>query len=312
MINLDKNKLSKYAEFVKETLDPYKLTLGIKSFNRIKEDVYTIHGDLKELSTNLFSEFNNLSLPYTKLIVFGGLEFDLIIKQTNRYNSAVDWNKFLKGDYEIVVEVPVNYDINYLISIIIHEFRHIIDFTDGNLNNGVSSFDMELNLRKFSDDVNFNDFFILIYISLEHELVARNNQIYPYIKFKNLTKEQSLEILKTSFIWKSLQQLKNFNVDNFISKFESNELIHITNEFIKDVLYDNETVIESTEELKEFYTLFDKYFNETSEKWLKLLLREVDSIYERQRYYNYHNNDIIDGYKDVLKNIWIKIKKENI
>jgi len=305
---LNKNKLIKYAEFIKESIDPNKLKANIKAFNRIKDDIYTIHGDLKELSISLYKELINITLPYNKLIVFGGLEFDLIINQTNKYYSSIDWNKFLNNDFEIIIEVPKNYDINYLVSIIIHEFRHIIDFTDENLNNGLSSFDMELNLRKYNIP-KFNDFFILMYISLEHELVARNNQIYPYIKFNNLTKDESLQILKTSFIWKALIQLKNFNVDSFISRFDTNELINITNQFIKDVLYDNETKIESYIELKNFYELFNEYFVDVSEKWKELLLKEVDYTYER-KIFNINQNSI-DGYKTILNEIWSKLKNDN-
>lgn len=304
---INKNKMIKYAEFIKESLDPNKLKSNIKAFNRIKDDVYTIHGDLKELSNSLYEELINITLPYHKLIVFGGIEFYVIINKTNKYHSSIDWNKFLNNDFEIIIEVPNNYDINYLISIIIHEFRHIIDFTDENLNNGLSSFDMELNLRKYNIP-KFNDFFILIYISLEHELVARNNQIYPYIKFNNLTKDESLQILKTSFIWKALNELEKFNVDIFISRFEITELINITNEFIKDVLYDNDTKIESYNELKNFYNLFDEYFNYVSKKWKELLLKEVDYTYERKTFNI--NQNCIDGYKNVLKEIWNKLKND--
>lgn len=304
---INKNKIIKYAEFIKESLDPNKLKSNIKAFNRIKDDVYTIHGDLKELSNSLYEELINITLPYHKLIVFGGIEFDVIINKTNKYHSSIDWNKFLNNDFEIIIEVPNNYDINYLISIIIHEFRHIIDFTDENLNNGLSSFDMELNLRKYNIP-KFNDFFILIYISLEHELVARNNQIYPYIKFNNLKKDESLQILKTSFIWKALNELEKFNVDIFISRFEITELINITNEFIKDVLYDNDTKIESYNELKNFYNLFDEYFNDVSKKWKELLLKEVDYTYERKTFNI--NQNCIDGYKNVLKEIWNKLKND--
>jgi len=301
---IDKDSVKKYAEFLKETLDPYKMKVGLKSFNRLKEDVYTIHGDLKELTKELYDSFKELKTPYHKLVNFGGLEFDLCINQTNRYYSFVDWNKFLNNDYELVIEVPENYDLNYLVSTIIHEFRHIIDFTDENLNNGLSSFDMEFNLRKYNVG-DFNDFFILVYISLEHELVARNNQIYPYIKFKELTKEQSLDILKKSFIWTSLDKLKIFNVDNFINKFNVDDLIKITNSFIKDVLYDDNNIIDNYLELKEFYQLFKEYFNDISNKWKILLLREVDVIYERK----YNHNEYIDGYKDILKLMWIEVKK---
>lgn len=311
-MNIGKHKVKKYADFLKESLDPNKIKIGINSFNnKIGENSYTIHGELKDLSLNLYEEFNkNLKeLPYHKAINFGGLKFNLFIQKSAAYHSFVDWEKFLKGDYKIVIGVSDNYDINYLISIIVHEFRHIIDFTDENLNNGLSSFDMEFNLRKYNID-KFRDFFLLVYVSLEHELVARNNKIYPYIKFNNLTKEQSLEILKTSFIWKSLLELKNFDVDDFIKRFEIGDLIYITNEFIKDVLYDNETKLDSYDDVKKFYESFNEYFIEISDKWMSLLLTETDLVYER-KVYNY-NDAIINGYKFILKDIWKRVKNKAI
>ena len=56
------------GEYLKETLDPFKLKNTLKSFNSLPEDKYTIHGDLKDLSNELTNEFNNLKLPYNKLI----------------------------------------------------------------------------------------------------------------------------------------------------------------------------------------------------------------------------------------------------
>jgi hypothetical protein len=305
MRKLNKDSIRKYAEFTNEALDPYKIKMGLKSFNRLESDKYTIYGDLKDLSVEISSILNSVNLPFSKLITFGGLEFDLIIKETNRYYSSVDWNKFMKDDYVVVIEVPKNYDKNYLTSIVIHEFRHIIDFTDENLNNGLSSFDMDLNLRKYNVGY-FNEFYTLIYLSLEHELVARNNQIYPYIKFNNLTQDESLDILKNSFIWNALQRLKSFNVDEFIIKFDEQTLISITNSFIKDVLQDNlNTVIDSLE-LYQFYKLFDNYFREISDKWEKILLTEVDMVYERKVYS--YNDGIIGGYKNIINDIWNKVR----
>ena len=298
---MDKDKLLKYGQFLKEALDPWKLKQGVKSFNRQPEEMLTIDGDLKELSSKLTTELSNIKLPYTKLLNFGGIEVDIKIIQSNKNYSKVDWVKFLKGDYEIIIEVEENYDLNYAISTIIHELRHMLDFCDENLNSGLSSFDIDKNLRKYNIDI-FNQFYILVYISLEHELVARNNQIYPYIKFKNLTKEESIEILKKSFIWKALEMLKGFDYNGFINKFDISTLINITNNFIKDCLYDNESYIENIDELRNFYKIWDEYFNEISDKWKKLLLREVDYVYERKI-----NNQFI-SYKDVIIDIWKRIK----
>jgi hypothetical protein len=304
-MKINKYKLVKYAEYLKETLDPWKLKQGIKSFNRLPENILTIPGDLKDLSKYLTNELSEVDLPYKKMINFGGIEIDIDIKKSSRYYSNVDWIKFLKGDFEIVVEVENNYDINYVVSTIIHEIRHMIDFSDENLNSGLSSFDLDRNLRKYNFDI-FREFFILVYISLEHEMVARNNQIYPYIKFKNISKEKSMEIIKKSFIWKSLQMLKEFNYVSFINKFDHNDLVGVTNNFIKDCLYDNETKIENIDDLNNFYKVWGAYFKETSKKWEKLILREVDMVYER-RIVNIDNQ--ID-YKTILNSIWKNIKNK--
>jgi len=301
------NNLKKYGNFLKENLDPWKLKQGIKSFNKQKEELLTIYGDLKYLTKDLIKELTNINIPYKKLLQFGGIEIDLIIENGNYY-SNINWTKFLKGDYELKIYVPNDYDIHYLISMIIHEIRHMIDFTDENLNNGLTSFDMELFLREFNVE-NYTEFYTLIYLSLEHELVARNNQIYPYIKFKDLSKENSLNILKNSFIWKALDKLKSFDVNNFINKFELDYLIKITNDFIKKVLYDNTNTVENIEEIKQFYTMFDLYFNEIAEKWKNILLKEVDYIYERKVYL--YNDNMIDGYKNVLINMWNTIQKKH-
>jgi len=303
-MNINKDRLLKYGEYLKETLDPWKLKQGIKSFNRQKEDVLTIHGDLKDLSYELTNELSNVKLPYSKLLNFGGIEVDIKIGKSNKYYSNIDWVKFLKGDYEVIVEVIEDYDINYVVSTIIHEIRHMIDFTDENLNAGLSSFDMDMNLRKYNINT-FSEFYILVYISLEHELVARNNQIYPYIKFKKLSKGDSIEILKNSFIWRALDKLNSFDYEKFVVKFDTNFLIKTTNNFIKDCLYDNETFIDNKDELILFYKVWDEYFRETSKKWHDLLLREVDVIYERKV-----NKEFID-YKEVINKIWKNIKYES-
>ena len=300
------DKIQKYRQYIKESLDPWKLKQSIKSFNRLSEDIITIPGDLKELSKELTKEFDNIKLPYEKLVNFGGIEVDIRVKKTSRYYSYVDWVKFLNGDYEIVIEVENEFDVNYLVSTIIHEIRHMIDFTDENINSGFSSFDVDRNLRKYNIGA-FSEFFMLVYMSLEHELVARNSQIYPYIKFKNITKEESLKILKNSFIWKSLTMLKEFNCNKFINKFDYNVIVGITNNFIKECLYDNTTTIEDKDELLNFYKIWGEYFNDISDKWEEILLREVDIVYERK----ININQSFIRFEDVMGVIWRGVKNGN-
>ena len=303
MRNLNKEKLLKYGEYLKEKLDPWKLKQSINSFNRLSNDVISIPGDLKDLSQYINNEILNSNLPYNKLISFGGIDINLKIIKTNRYYSNVDWIKFLSGEYEIVIEVIQNYDIHYVVSTVIHEIRHMIDFTDENINSGLSSFDIDKNLRKYNIN-NFETFFKLVYISLEHELVARNNQIYPYIKFKNISKEESMKILKQSFIWKSLNMLNEFNYKSFINRFDKLDLMQITNSFIKDCLYDDIKTIDDQEELSKFYEIWNDYFKEVHIKWKSILLSEVDLVYERKLL----DIDNSKNYKEIIIEIWRKLK----
>jgi hypothetical protein len=268
------------------------------------ENPVVVHNDLDDLSKYFTDSLSSINLPFNKKYDIFGVDFDVSISFGNSYSSNIDWNKFMNDVYEIDIEVPNNYDYNYLVSVLIHEIRHIIDFSDGAKSSGLSSFIMDINLRKFNVGL-FSDFYILVYLSLEHELLARNNQIYPYIKFKNISKEDSLEILKNSFIWQSLQYLNDFDSSSFISKFDSNYLIDITNSFIINVLHDNETRIENKNELIEFYHIWEGHFKDIYKKWTFILLSEVDRIYERKMWK--FNEGIKSAARDILILKWKKI-----
>jgi hypothetical protein len=295
--NIKKDKLKKYQNFIFEKLNVDKIDLT--KFNSIPKTHWTIYNDLKELSNKLKNE---ITIPFNKVINFGGIDINLSIIVSNRYYSNIDWYEFLNSKNNLKVEIPQEYDIDYAISLIIHEIRHLIDFTSEYSNIRISSFDLELQLRKYRDIVSFNEFYILFYISLQHELVARNNQIYPYIKFKGMKKEDSIKLIKKSFIWSYLENLTSFNHDSFIEKFEVDFLIELTNEFLKDVLFSDE-VIEDYNDLKLFYEKFEKYFKALSIEWKDITFKEIDYVYE--------GNSLINEYftlADIIKNHYKNIK----
>ncbi len=300
---IDKNQLLKYVEFLKESLDPNKVKETIRSFNTLPEDKIHISSELKDISKELIKMLDKQPIPFKKMIQILGIEMDLSIVNSNKYYSSVDWSRFLDGDYTLKIEVPENFDINYLISLIVHEIRHMVDFSDENQSS--NSFKMNIKLNKYFQSI--NEFAELIYISLEHELVARSNQIYPYIKFKNLSKEESFSILKSSFIWEALEKLKEFKSVDFIKKYNEAYLIQITNSFIKDVLFDDDTIIENKIELDDFYSLFEDYFKETHDKWISILESEFQRVYERKIY----NINLEDYYISYMKNFQ-KIYKNKI
>lgn len=270
------------------------------------ENLILHHKDLDELSEYFTNEFQSIQLPFTKKYGIFGVLFDITISYDLSYSSHIDWNKFMNDIYEIDIKVPNDYDLNYLVSTLIHELRHIIDFSDGAKSSGLSSFLMDIHLRDFNVGL-FSEFYILVYLSLEHELLARNNQIYPYIKFKNLSRDESLYILKKSFIWDSLQNLNNFNSLSFIEKFKTDNLIEKTNSFIKTVLLDSETIIENKNDLIVFYNIWEEYFKEISKNWTTILLSEIDRIYERKMWI--FNEGIKSTAKKILIKRWELLKK---
>lgn len=292
------DKLKRYLDFIYEKLNVDKIDLT--KFNSIPKSHWTIYNDLKELSSKLKNEIN---IPFTKVINFGGIDINLSIVVSNRYYSNIDWYEFLNGKNNLKVEIPNEYDIDYTISLIIHEIRHLIDFTSEYSNIGLSSFDIELQLRKYRDIVYFNEFYILFYISLQHELVARNNQIYPYIKFKGIEKEESIKLIKKSFIWVYLDNLNSFNHDSFVKKFKVDFLIELTNEFLKDVLFSDE-LVEDYEDLKLFYQNFEKYFKTLSVEWKDITFKEIDYVYESNSFINEYSTLV-----DIIKNHYSYIKK---
>jgi hypothetical protein len=293
-----KDKLKRYLDFIYEKLNVDKIDLT--KFNSISKSHWTIYNDLKELSSKLKNEIN---IPFTKVINFGGIDINLSIVVSNRYYSNIDWYEFLNGKNNLKVEIPNEYDIDYTILLIIHEIRHLIDFTSEYSNIGLSSFDIELQLRKYRDIVYFSEFYILFYISLQHELVARNNQIYPYIKFKGIEKEESIKLIKKSFIWVYLDNLNSFNHDSFVKKFKVDFLIELTNEFLKDVLFSDE-LVEDYDDLKLFYQKFEKYFKTLSVEWKDITFKEIDYVYESNSFINEYST-----LEDIIKNHYSYIKK---
>lgn len=263
------------------------------------------HKDLDELSEYFTNELSSIQLPFDKKYEIFGVLFDITISNGLSYSSHIDWDKFMNDVYKIDIKVPNDYDLNYLTSTLIHELRHIIDFSDGSKSSGLSSFLMDIHLRIFNIGL-FSEFYILVYLSLEHELLARNNQIYPYIKFKNLSKEESLNVLKKSFIWDALQNLNNFDSLSFIKKFKTYDLIKKTNSFIKNVLHDNKVIIEDDNDLIEFYNIWDEHFKEISKNWTSILLSEVDRIYERKMWI--FNEGIRSVAKKILIERWMLLK----
>lgn len=237
---------------------------------------------LKDISNELRLYLSNIQIPhkFTKNYLGVDIEISISYGVNSEYYANVNLFGYKENKYSIPIFIPMNYDLDYLISSIIHEIRHIIDFNDYSIDAELSSFKMALNLDRFNDIRNYKEFHNAFYLSMEHELVARNNQIYPFVKFKKVDKNRSLSLLKSTFIWKSMDILNNFDVDKFMNKFKVDDLMDITNNFIENIFFQSDNKIENERELKHFYIICDKYFKAVGKEWKLNMLAEFNKIYD--------------------------------
>lgn len=251
----------------------------IFKFKELLEDMSerTIPGLLKSFSEILLTDLKNKSFPYSKSYTHDVFNINLSIIPSDKYYSNIDVFKVITepGPIDIKVEIKPDYDIHYIVATIIHEIRHVYDIYTVNNDNDMDSFIKCKGLSKLKKD-KYKWFINMIYLSLEHELIARNNMIYPFIKFRNVDIDDAKKIVKTSFINKSFDLLDEFEHNKFVNSIDEKELIELTNIFNKEVL--NQT--DSITDVVGFYKKWEKFFKETSIKWRSEIDKEINRLYE--------------------------------
>ena len=267
----------------------------IKHFESFSER--SIPEILKKISIELKDDISKYSIiGYSNTFEFEYLSFNVDIKLSNNgsYYSNIDLLKIIKEpdiSVDIVVYIPNNFDIDYIVATIVHEVRHIYDIYTINSENDMKSFVDDFYIRKLKIG-NYTNFINLIYLSLEHELIARNNMIFPYIGSKNMNEKDSMDLVKSTFIYKSLDLLDSFDHISFVNSIEPNTLLKLTNIFIKDVSKDNKQCSDIND-LILFYQKYEKYFKSLVSEWKLEINKEISKIYELKTYSN--NESIISG-----------------
>jgi hypothetical protein len=289
---------------------------NILKFKELLEDMSerTIPGLLKSFSEILLNDLKDKSFPYSKSYNHDVFDINLSIIPSNRYYSNIDVFKVITktGPIDIKVEIKPDYDIYYIIATIIHEIRHIYDIYTVNFDSDMQSFIRCRGLSKLKNN-NYRWFINMIYLSLEHELIARNNMIYPFIKFRNVDIDEAKKIVKTSFINKSFVLLEEFDYNMFINSIDKDELVKLTNIFNKEVLNQTDIITD----VVEFYKKWEDFFKQTSIEWRKEIDNEIDRLYEfidtnEFILHSYHQNMIGFAQKVLIEVYKNKIKKWKI
>jgi len=239
---------------------------------------------------------------FKKSYSIDGIDFIIIVNykfgEHQPYYSNVNIYSIL-SDPEKYIEIPINVvdndiNIDYLMSIILHELRHIYD-----IYTVVDDIEMNEFLKIYGFDkfkgTDFSYFTNLIYLSLEHELIARHNMLYELFRWINIT-DKLYEIFKKSYTYVALN---NFNHVKFINMYNFSQLLIFTENFINHIKGDE--IINNENDLILYYKKWEEFFiNKSNEFMIYVdeLLNDViddvvnDKVYERLCGYVSYNEDI--------------------
>lgn len=255
----------KWSEFINENIN-YKL----------KKTTYMIKSKI-ENKINIGKSNFKISSD-----VFGNINLNIFFQKNNKENYDAISNAIYVASLGDEIEISANVfdnDINYdkLISSISHELKHVYDaVTDDDISSFLNTGSV-YDLKNYFRNNSYIEFVNLIYLSLKHEMEARNHMIYDRLRWLKTYDEQQLkDEYKKTYIYKSLIMLKNFNYKYFIKQFNVNDLIKYTNIFISFFIKNN-TSIKNINELYNFYKNYEELFHNIADDYL---IKANDVIYE--------------------------------
>jgi len=276
MHKTDKSKfkiyLKTFEDFNKQIPDELKsLFKKIKDIIGVQKTSFKKQINLKDLefSENIldidvkFSQLNN-GIPYHKK--------DII------YYSNINIYDIIS--YKDIINIPIfvqdiNINIDKLISVISHEIRHLYDaltlFEESDLMDFGKSL-LYQRVKSTENNNDFLDFLFLIYLSLEHELIARNTMIWTMFHETHCSKDILYKLFEDSFMYESLDKLTNFDysklliIPNIIDKVNN-----FINYFGGNICNNNDVLL--------FFKNWESYFDLKSTEYKKEAYQILDEIY---------------------------------
>lgn len=220
---------------------------------------------------------NNGDKSFSKNYNIDDLNIDLVLdfnfNKKMPYYSNVNIYDIINGVEPILLRVMVvdqTIDVDYLMSIVSHEIRHIWDVYTVSSDYEIDDFKKSIAITKFKKTGKMSKFINLVYLSLEHELIARHNMIYEMFRWKDITdKNRLLELFEGSYINKALQQLKNFSYSEIIGE---SDLYDFTIEFSKNIgdTFDGD--------LERYYKNWEYIFKQKSDLFLSYVDEMLDEV----------------------------------
>jgi hypothetical protein len=284
-----------YESFKKEIPDELKeIFKDVRNIIGIPTDSFNIDIDLNKL--NFCDLIIELEVDFEKLDSGISYEDKDII-----YYSNININDLVLGKKRTKVPIIIKdlfLNVDKLCSVISHEIRHIYDVYTINEESDMKSFIKSIyyaELYESEDNHDFLNFLNLIYLSLEHELIARNTMIWEMFSYCKCSKDELYKLYHQSYMYKSFNILKSFNYNLLIKDIN---IIQKVNNFIN---YFGGTLCNNENDVIIFFDNWKKYFNEKSEEYLTegyKILEDILSVNE------FNNNKVnIKKIKDMLLHI---------
>jgi len=290
--NLWNKYIKTYESFNKEIPDELK-----KLFNEIRQ---IIGNQTKSFKKNI--DLN--SLEFCNLIIELDVKFNKLnseIRYEDKdiiYYSNVNINDLVTGKDRTIIPIiidDINLNVDKLCSVISHEIRHIYDVYTINEESDMKSFTNSLfytELLKNESNKYFIDFLQLIYLSLEHELIARNTMIWEMFINCKCSKEELYRLYHDSYMYKSFNILKSFDYNKLINE---QDIIDKVNIFIN---YFGGNLCADKNDIFIFFENWKKYFITKSDEYIIEGYKVLDDILSINEFKNNKSDTI--NIKDLL------------
>ena len=287
----------------------FKYIKTYESFNKkIPDELKKIFKEVRNIIGNPVESFNiDIDLNkfnFCNLIIELEVSFEKLKSGVSYedkdiiYYSNININDLVLGKNRTKIPIIVKdlfLNVDKLSSVISHEIRHIYDVYMINEESDMKSFIKSIyytELYKSDDNNYFLNFLNLIYLSLEHELIARNTMIWEMFSYCKCSKEELYKLYHQSYMYKSFDILKSFDYNLLI---DETNIIQKVNNFIN---YFGGTLCNNDADITTFFDNWKKYFNDKSEEYLNegyKILEDILSINE------FKNNKVdVKNVKDML------------
>lgn len=283
-----------------------------------------IPDDFKSILDRVYFDMGNPKDSFIKILDLKDYGFldnvaEVVVnftKSNNKlYYSNVNIYNLLYDNKKIVIPIFIEdneIDKDRLVSIISHELRHIYDIytieSDSDMLNFIRS--LQISIIKKDIDNKYEQFLYLVYLSLEHELLARYTMLYAQYKNCNCSREKLYKIFEKSYLFKFFELLDDFDSLKFVNNFDINLLLKFTDIFNKHFKGDE---CNNLEDLKKYYKNWENYFKEKSKEYLEISYKVLDdlsnNIIKEVYYYNKYSS-YNEKYFIKIDNIFTNIKRK--